>query len=73
MLAPSNQILAEMEIPPRESSKALIGMSEEYSTRETRRIDLALKTAKLMPVKTLEGLDFSFQPSLDRERITALA
>lgn len=47
-------------------------LSEEYATRETRRIDVALKTAKLMPIKTLEGFDFSFQPSLDRERIAAL-
>jgi DNA replication protein DnaC len=48
-------------------------LSEEYATRETRRIDVALKTAKLLPIKTLEGFDFSFQPSLDRERIAALA
>lgn len=48
-------------------------LSEEYATRETRRIEVALKTAKLMPIKTLEGFDFSFQPSLDRERIAALA
>jgi len=48
-------------------------LSEEYATRETRRIDVALRTAKLMPVKTLESFDFSFQPSLDRERIAALA
>lgn len=47
--------------------------SEEYATRETRRIDVALRTAKLMPIKTLESFDFSFQPSLDRERIAALA
>ncbi|WP_299845357.1 ATP-binding protein [uncultured Jannaschia sp.] len=32
-----------------------------------------LRTAKLHPVKTLESFDFSFQPSLDRERIAALA
>lgn len=48
-------------------------LSEEYATRETRRIDVVLKTAKLMPIKTQEGFDFSFQPSLDRERIAALA
>ena len=48
-------------------------LSEEYATRETRRIDVALRTAKLLPVKTLEGFEFSFQPSLDRERIAALA
>jgi len=28
-------------------------LSEEYATRETRRIDVALRTAKLLPVKTL--------------------
>lgn len=48
-------------------------LSEEFATRESRRIDVALRTAKLMPVKTLESFDFSFQPSLDRERIAALA
>lgn len=48
-------------------------LSEEYVVRETRRIDVALRTAKLMPIKTLEGFDFSFQPSLDRDRIAALA
>lgn len=35
-------------------------LSEEFSTRETRRIDVALKTSKLMPVKTLESFDFTF-------------
>ncbi|PYD55302.1 AAA family ATPase, partial [Komagataeibacter xylinus] len=31
------------------------------------------RTARLMPIKTIESFDFSFQPSLDRHRITALA
>jgi DNA replication protein DnaC len=31
------------------------------------------KTARLNPPKTLESFDFSFQPSLDRNRILALA
>ena len=35
------------------------------------RIDIALRTAKLLPVKTVESFDFAFQPSLDRERIAA--
>lgn len=30
-------------------------LSEEYSTRETRRIDVALKTAKLMPLSAIAG------------------
>ena len=41
--------------------------------RENRHIGVALKTARLTPPKTLESFDFSFQPSLDRDRILALA
>ena len=63
--------LEQGEISSVEAIDALL--SEEYSMRETRRIDVALKTARLVPIKTLEGFDFSFQPSLDRERIAALA
>jgi len=48
-------------------------LAEEHANRETRRIAVALKTARLNPPKTLEGFDFSFQPSLDRNRIRALA
>ena len=48
-------------------------LAEEHANRETRRIAVALKTARLNPPKTLEGFDFSFQPSLDRDRIVALA
>ena len=48
-------------------------LAEEHATRENRRVGVALKTARLTPPKTLEGFDFSFQPSLDRERILALA
>jgi DNA replication protein DnaC len=48
-------------------------LAEEHATRESRRVAVALKTARLAPPKTLEGFDFSFQPSLDRGRILALA
>jgi DNA replication protein DnaC len=48
-------------------------LAEEHATRESRRVAVALKTARLTPPKTLEGFDFSFQPSLDRGRILALA
>ncbi|MFX0546110.1 IS21-like element helper ATPase IstB [Roseovarius sp. S1116L3] len=65
------QRLEKGEITAIEAIDALL--SEEYATRETRRIDVALRTSKLLPVKTLESFDFSFQPSLDRERIAALA
>lgn len=48
-------------------------LAEEYTTRETRRVKMALQTARLSTIKTLAGYDFSFQPSLDRDRILALA
>ena len=34
---------------------------------------MALNTARLLPIKTLERFDFAIQPSLDRNRIMALA
>lgn len=54
-----------------EAIESLLG--EEYTTRESRRIKMALQTARLTTVKSLSGYDFSFQPSLDRNRVLALA
>ena len=48
-------------------------LGEEYSTRESRRIKMALQTARLTTIKTISGYDFSFQPSLDKNRILVLA
>jgi DNA replication protein DnaC len=48
-------------------------LGEEFTTRETRRIRMALQMARLGTIKTLAGYDFSFQPSIDRDRIMALA
>jgi DNA replication protein DnaC len=48
-------------------------LAEEFQTRETRRIKAGLMTARLTRLKTLQDYDFSFQPSLERERILALA
>lgn len=48
-------------------------LTEEITVREGRRVKAALQMARLMPIKTLTGFDFSFQPSLDRNRIMALA
>jgi DNA replication protein DnaC len=48
-------------------------LAEELSLRETRRIKAALRMARLPVVKTLAGFDFSFQPSLDRNRIMTIA
>jgi DNA replication protein DnaC len=46
---------------------------EELTVRESRRIKAALMMARLTTVKTLASFDFAFQPSLDRNRILALA
>ena len=48
-------------------------LAEELALRENRRVRMALTMARLTPIKTLAGFDFTFQPSLDRERILALA
>jgi DNA replication protein DnaC len=48
-------------------------LAEEITVREGRRIKAALQMARLATIRTLTGFDFSFQPSLDRNRIMALA
>jgi DNA replication protein DnaC len=48
-------------------------LAEELTLREGRRIKAALRMARLATVKTLQSYDFSFQPSLDRNRVLALA
>jgi DNA replication protein DnaC len=48
-------------------------LDEELSLREGRRVKAALKMGRLLNIKTLTGFDFSFQPSLDRNRILTLA
>jgi DNA replication protein DnaC len=59
------------EVSALEAIETLLG--EEYTTRESRRIKMALQTARLTTIKTLAGYDFSFQPTLDRNRVLALA
>jgi DNA replication protein DnaC len=46
---------------------------EELTLRESRRIKAVLMMARLTTIKTLAGFDFAFQPSLDKNRIIALA
>ncbi|WP_331694815.1 IS21-like element helper ATPase IstB [Pandoraea sputorum] len=48
-------------------------LAEEFTTRESRRVRMGLRTARLGAIKTLSGYDFSFQPSLERDRIMTLA
>ena len=41
--------------------------------REARRVKAALKMGRLITIRILAGFDFAFQPSLDRNRVLALA
>lgn len=59
------------ELNPIEMLETLL--AEERTLRENRRVKMALMTARLTTLKTLESFDFSFQPSLDRNRILSLA
>jgi DNA replication protein DnaC len=65
------QQIEKGELSTLEAIDALL--AEELTIREGRRIGVAMTTARLTPPKTLEGFDFTFQPSLDRDRIMALA
>lgn len=48
-------------------------LSEELTLRENSRIKTALRMGRLATIKTLAGFDFTFQPSLDKDRIFTLA
>ena len=48
-------------------------LADELGWREGRRVKAALRMGPLGVVKTLDSFDFSFQPSLDRGRVQALA
>jgi len=48
-------------------------LAEEFALRENRRVKTALVMAGLSTTKTLPGFDVAFQPSLDKNRIMALA
>ena len=59
------------EITAIEAIDALL--TEELTLRENRLVKMALQMAKLSAIKTLTGFDFAFQPSLDKNRVMALA
>ena len=48
-------------------------MQEATSAQETRLVNTRLKAAHFPYLKTLEQFDFSFQPSLSRQKIADLA
>ena len=55
---------------PGEAIAALLGAHIEL--RNARRLQTAMRCARLPAVKTLADFDFSFQPSVKREQIDSL-
>jgi DNA replication protein DnaC len=69
-----DQVIQQLERGQATAMEAIeMLLAEELTIRESRRINAALQMARLTPIKTLSGFDFSFQPSLERSRIMALA
>jgi len=69
-----DQIVRRLEHAEISALEAIdILLSEELTLRENSRIKTALRMGRLATIKTLSGFDFSFQPSLDRDRILTLA
>jgi DNA replication protein DnaC len=69
-LSDTVQRIERGELSTLEAIEALLG--EELTTRQSRRIKMALQTARLTTIKTLAAYEFSFQPSLDRQQILTL-
>lgn len=47
-------------------------MEEEVAAKEQRRIETALKISGLPYIKSIDEFDFTFQPSLDKQKIMGL-
>jgi len=63
--------LESNEISPLEALENIL--NHEQGVRETRRVKTQLRTSRLIQHKTLDTFDFSFQPSLDKQRVMTLA
>lgn len=63
--------LESNKIAPLEALECIL--NQEQSVRETRRVRTQLRTSRLTQHKTLDTFDFSFQPSLDKQRVMTLA
>ena len=62
---------ASEDLAPHRLLDELLGV--EMREREERRVKTSLKLSGLPPGQTLEGFDWSFQPSIDRKRVETLA
>ncbi len=72
-LEAADAILAEIDggrLAEIEAMSRLV--SAQISLRNNRRLQAAMRSSRLPSVKTQESFDFSFQPSIKRERIESL-
>ncbi len=66
-------VLAELDsgaVTAAEAIERLLGA--QIALRNNRRLETAMRSSRLPAVKTLEGFDFAFQPSIKREQIESL-
>ena len=61
--------MADISRLPRPSRRLL---QEQVELRNTRRLQTAMRSSRLLAIKTLEDFDFSFQPSIKRQQIDSL-
>ena len=47
-------------------------LEEEVATKEQRRIETAIKISGLPFIKSIDEFDFTFQPTLDRQKVMSL-
>ena len=47
-------------------------LAAQIALRNSRRLEAAMRSSRLPPIKTLAEFDFSFQPSIKREQIDSL-
>jgi DNA replication protein DnaC len=68
-----DRVLSEADggaVTAAEAIEKLLGA--QITLRNNRRLQAAMRSSRLPVVKTLEGFDFSFQPSIRREQIDSL-
>lgn len=72
-LEAADQILSEVDggqLTASEAIQRLLGA--QIVLRNNRRLQAAMRSSRLPAIKTLEGFDFAFQPSIKREQIESL-
>ncbi len=72
-LEAADQILSEVDggqLTASEAIQRLLGA--QIMLRNNRRLQAAMRSSRLPAIKTLEGFDFAFQPSIKREQIESL-